>query len=97
MGKTHDPERSTVEHVAQKLAGLYENPFGGKDRGKYRLSARHLRQLCGRRRLYADDLAQLSRALIEEGFVLIDLDNFYVVVSANAFVNYRRANDECLS
>jgi len=28
--------------------------------------------------------------------LLIDMDTFYVVLSANAFVNYRRANEDLL-
>jgi hypothetical protein len=27
----------------------------------------------------------------------VDMDNFYVVMAANTFVNYRRANEECLT
>ncbi len=96
MAKPPTTEHPTAESVAQVLAALYEETFGGKERGKYRISSRHLRELYGRRRLYAEDIVQLSRELLEQGFILIDLDSFYVVVSLNAFVNYRRVNDECL-
>lgn len=96
MVKHPESARFCADRVAQTLAGLYEASFGGKERGKYRISSRHLRDLCGRRRLYAEDIVLLARALFEQGFVLIDLDSFYVVVSMNAFVNYRRVNDECL-
>lgn len=50
----------------------------------------------GRRRLYEDDVKALSRALCERGFVLIDMEGFFVVLSANTFVNYRRANEDSL-
>ena len=75
---------------------LYSKAFGGKENGRYRISAKLVRDLAGRRRLYEDDIRELSRAMLERGFVLIDMDSFLVVMSANTFVNYRRANEECL-
>ncbi|KUO58460.1 MAG: hypothetical protein APF80_01515 [Alphaproteobacteria bacterium BRH_c36] len=86
----------TIGVVADRLAALYNGPFGGKDNGRYRIAAKLVRALAGRRRLYEDDVRDLSRAMIERGFVLIDMDSFFVVMSANTFVNYRRANEECL-
>ena len=82
--------------IADRLAALYEQKFGGKDNGRYRISAKVVRDAMGRRRFYEDDVRALTRALIERGFVLIDMDSFYVVMSANSFVNYRRANEEVL-
>jgi len=83
--------------VADKLAALYAEAFGGKKSGRYRIAARLLRQLFGCRRLYEDDVRMLTRALAQRGYVLVDMDNFFVVMAANTFLNYRRANEECLS
>ncbi len=85
-----------IADTADRIAALYDRPFGGKDSGRYRIPAKLVRQIAGRRRLYEDDIRDLSRALFERGYVLIDLDSFFVVMSTNAFVNYRRANEECL-
>ncbi len=89
-------DSKTLTLAADQLAALYSKPFGGKDNGRYRVSAKLVRELAGRRRLYEDDIRELSRAMLERGFVLIDMDSFFVVMSANTFVNYRRANEECL-
>ncbi|SNR43234.1 hypothetical protein [Puniceibacterium sediminis] len=83
--------------AAQQLAGLYGKNFGGKATGRYRLSSKQVKELLGRKRLYADDIDQLTRAALEEGLVLIDMDSFFVVLSANAFVNYRRVSAEALA
>ena len=48
------------------------------------------------RRMSATQAAGQSRAMLERGYVLIDMDSFFVVMGANTFVNYRRANEECL-
>ena len=86
----------TIDTAADILAGLYARGFGGKPSGRYRIPAKLLRGITGRRRLYAEDIQALSRALFERGFVLIDMDNFYVVMSVNSFVNYRRANSDSI-
>jgi len=85
-----------IPTVADRLAALYEKKFGGKDKGRYRISARLVREAAGRHRLYEDDVRALARALFERGYVLIDMDSFFVVMNANSFVNYRRANEEFL-
>jgi len=85
---------STMERVAKKLAALYAENFGGKPKGRYRIAVKLVRNLAGRRRLYTDDIHDLSRALLELGYVLVDMDSFFVILSANTFVNYRRANEE---
>ncbi len=90
-------ENRTIAEVAIRLAALYDQPFGSKDAGRYRISSKLVRQMAGRRRLYEDDVRNLTRAMLEIGYVLIDMDTFYVVMSANTFVNYRRANEDCLS
>jgi len=83
--------------VADKLAALYADPFGGKKSGRYRIAAKLVRQIAGRRRLYEVDIRDLTRALLERGYVLIDMESFFVVLSANTFVNYRRANEDSVA
>jgi hypothetical protein len=82
--------------VAERLAELYANPFGGKRSGRYRIARKLICSLAGRRRLYEDDVRALTRALLEKGYVLIDLDSYFVVMGTNTFVNYRRANEDSI-
>ena len=89
-------ESEWISSAADRLAGLYACKFGGKASGRYRIAAKLVREMAGRRRLYEDDVRALARALFERGYILIDLDSFFVVMSANSFVNYRRANDDIL-
>lgn len=89
--------QDSLNAAADRLAALYEQPFGGKPKGRYRVAVKLVREMTGRRRLYEDDVRELARAMIERGYVLIDMDSFFVVMSANAFVNYRRVNEEAVS
>ncbi len=82
--------------TAAKLADLYTHEFGGKPSGRYRIPEKLVKELMGRKRLYSEDRTAIARELFELGFVLIDMDSFFVVMSANAFVNYRRVSKEAL-
>ncbi|WP_171206977.1 hypothetical protein [Ruegeria sp. HKCCA0235A] len=88
-------EKDWISGTAGQMAALYDRDFGGKPNGRYRISDKLVRRIAGRKRLYESDIRALSAALLELGYVLIDMDTFYVVMSANSFVNYRRANDDC--
>lgn len=85
-----------LDSVADRLVDLYGRSFGGKSSGRYRIAAKLMRSLAGRRRLYEDDVRLLTRAMLERGYVLIDMENYFVVLSANTFSNYRRANEDGL-
>lgn len=89
-------ESENISNAANRLAEFYDVEFGGKKSGRYRIPAKLMRELVQRQRLYEDDVRALGRALFERGFVLIDMDSFYVVMRANAFINYRRANEDLL-
>lgn len=85
------------EKAALALVELYGKSFGGKASGRFRMPRKLVSDLLGRRRIYAEEIQLLSRALMEQGYVLIDMDSYFVVLSANSFVNYRRANRDCLT
>jgi hypothetical protein len=85
---------SNIEATAARLAQMYSQGFGGKPSGRYRFPRKFLSETMGRRRLYAEDVQNLTRALLEEGYVLIDMESFFVVMSANSFVNYRRVGKD---
>jgi len=90
-------ETTSISAVSEQLARLHSQQFGGKPNGRFRISTKLLRKLARRKRLYEDDIRDLTRAMLERGFVLIDMDGFFVVMSANTFVNYRRANEDVVS
>ncbi len=89
-------ELTNISSAAEALCAMYGRRFGGKASGRYRIATKLLRELADRRRLYEDDIRNLTREMFERGFVLIDMDSFFVVMSANTFVNYRRANDDMI-
>lgn len=81
------------EQIAKHLADIYQDPFGGKHNGRYRISMKHLRQIAGCRRIFQEDLAQISKEMYQMGYSLIDMESFFVVISHKTFVHYRRYSD----
>jgi hypothetical protein len=79
-----------VHHAAEALVELYGMDFAGKRPGKYRISRRFLRDLTGRRRLPEWYIRELFDVLFEEGYVLIDLESYLVVIKQTAFASTRR-------
>lgn len=86
-----------IDNIADRLSRLYDAEFGGKERGRFRIATKLVRQIAGKRRLYEDDICLLGRAMLERGYVLIDMDTFFVILSANTFLNYRRVNESSIN
>jgi hypothetical protein len=79
--------------IAKHLVDIYQNPFGGKHNGRYRISIKHLRQIAGCRRIFQEDMDQICKEMYQLGYSLIDLESFFVVISHKTFTHYRRYND----
>jgi len=79
--------------VAAKLIDFYEEPFGGKQNGRYRISPKNLRRLIQRRRISDEYIRLLTEEMFEQGYIFIDMQSFYVVTSARPLSNYRRLAD----
>ncbi|MEQ8356327.1 MAG: hypothetical protein RH942_12370 [Kiloniellaceae bacterium] len=90
-------EGPTEQQVARQLARLYEVSFGGRERGRYRISMKHLRGLMKRRRLLERQRRRIAEELFELGFVFIDMETFFVVLAQGTFSSYRRVNDRAMA
>ena len=82
--------------VVERLVALYERPFGGKARGRYRVSMKLMRGLFGQRRVWPEQIEAIRRGLYDRGYLLVDMESYCVVVSHQTFASYRRVNDACL-
>lgn len=83
-------------NVAASLVTLYEEPFGGKRRGRYRIPIKLAQRLLGQKRIWPDQIEAVRRALYDRGFVLHDMESYWVVVSQKTFASYRRVNEASL-
>lgn len=90
-------DRPSEREVALHLARLYERGFGGRARGRYRISLKHLKSLMKRRRLLPRQQHRLAEELFELGYVLIDMESFFVVLAQGTFDSYRRVNERAVA
>ena len=88
-----DSDEQGYEAVVERLAALYEQPFGGKKRGRYRISMKLMCRIFKQRRVWPEQCEALRRGLYERGYLLVDLETYFVVVSLQTFANYRRVNE----
>lgn len=82
--------------VADRLAALYDQEFGGKERGRFRISMKHLRALTGRRRVPSSLVQKIAEEMTERGYVFIDLETYFVVLAERTFRGYRRVSDSII-
>ena len=93
---SHSKRGVMHKEIADKLAKLYELPYGGKQRGRFRISTKLFCSLAGRRRLYEDDIRIITRELLERGFILIDMGTYFSILTAATASTYRRVNAEAV-
>lgn len=85
--------RPTVSEVAEELSAFYDQPFGGKPRGRFRVSPKMLRKIAKRQKLSDQYIRDLADELFELGFVLLDMETFYAVAGVRTFASYRRLGE----
>ncbi len=86
-------DRPTARQIAECLAELYGQPFGSKARGRFRISMKHMQAITDRKRVPLDLIQRIGEELFELGYVLIDLETFFVVLAQRTFRSYRRVSD----
>jgi|GEM_PF-1537508 len=82
--------RRNAEDMATILAEIYEKKFGGKARGRYQITRSAFTELSGRRRLKDSFVYKVIDACFDEGYILIDLGNNFVVIDLAVTENYRK-------
>ena len=86
-----------VRLAAERLVELYDLEFGSKERGRYRISMKHMRVLTGRRRIPAAMIRSIGEELFERGYILIDLETYFVILAERTFRSYRRVSDAIIT
>ncbi len=89
--------RPSERQIAEQLAELYEERFGGKERGRYRISMKQMRVLADRKRVPGTFIRKIGEELFELGYVLIDLETFFAILAQGTFRSYRRVSDARLA
>ena len=87
---TEIDDRPGAGRIADLLAALEATAFGGKPSGRFRISRKFLRQFAGRRRLKPDMVEAIADEMFERGYVLVDMESYFVILPQRYFSSYRR-------
>lgn len=80
-----------IREVARKLwRELYEEPFRGKDRGRFCLTREQLRTALDTSRLHASTIERLQDEALTLGLIIIDLDDVFPCIEVRVARRYRR-------
>ncbi len=86
-----------VTKIVRQLAELYRTPLGGKARGRFRISMKLLRKCAGRKRLFSDEIEEIRREFYQQGYILIDMETSFALLSQSIFRNYCRVTEPMLA
>jgi len=87
-----------IEEVAELLyIQVYEAEFGGKTRGRFIVDRGHLKDLLGVKRLHNSTLLRLTDACLEEGLVLIDMDDRIGFAESRYVEKWRKVPDRLVT
>ena len=87
----------TPADVAKELAGIYEKTFGGKKRGRYKISRGSLCRLSSRKRLEDSTIDKITDAAYDIGYIIVNLGEYFAVVEESVMLNYRPVPKSVLS
>jgi len=81
-----------IEEVAAYFnRNIYEESFGGKDRGRFLIDRKQMRDLLGTSKLHDSTLSKLYVACLDEDIIMIDLDDVFAFIEAKMVRKYRKA------
>jgi hypothetical protein len=76
--------------ICDILKEMYGQKFGGKEKGRYRISRSNLRKLMVINRLYDRDVEMIRDEMFQAGFTFLDHEDYFVVIESRTVGNYRR-------
>ena len=80
-----------LEEVAEKLwRNVYEEPFRGKERGRFCLTREQLKRALRVERLHPNTIERLQDVALARGLVIIDLDDLFPCIEVEVIRRYRR-------
>ena len=75
--------------AASDLILFYHSSFGGKMKGRYKIKREHLSSILKNIFLKNNQIEELRYSLLDRGFILIDLDIEFIIMTVVTFNNYR--------
>lgn len=82
-------DHKSAEEMATIIKEIYEKKFGGKRRGRFQISRSMFRRIAGRSNLRDAFVQEVADESLDNGYVLIPIDDALVVIEKRVLDNYR--------
>lgn len=79
----------TAKKMAEIFEEIYEEKFGGKNRGRFQISRSQFRQLGGRKILRDAFIDEVAEECLELGYILISTGDIIAIIEEKVVLNYR--------
>jgi hypothetical protein len=89
--------KKTHSEVCEGLIHFYNEKFGGKLRGRFKIMRKDLMFLARWPRLSEIDVKQLSDLMLEKGYVMVDLDSYFIVIEERIVLGYRKVPNQLIA
>lgn len=87
----------TAEKMAEIIEEIYEEKFGGKNRGRFQISRSQFRQLGGRKNLRDAFIDEVAEECLELGYILIPTGDIIAIIEESVVLNYRNVPKSILN
>ena len=87
----------TPKECASFLAEIYDKAFGDKQSGAHRIDRDALRNITGRPVFHQTVIEDAADWLVERGLMLIDRDQYFVVMRPTVLDRIRQVPDDVLA
>jgi len=79
----------SIQAIVADIRAIYRETFGGKEKGRYKISRANFRLICGRKKLESVFLEKVVSAALEDGFVVVELGDYFCVIAEGTMLSYR--------
>ncbi len=86
----------TPKECADVLAQIYQLSFGDAQSGAYRIQREDLRDITGRPVFHQTIIEDVADWLVEQGLILIDRDDYFIVTSPAMLDGLRKVPKDAL-
>jgi hypothetical protein len=92
-----EQEKTQIQKVAERLAAIHSETFGGKIVGRYRISRAKLLQLLNINMLRDKVIKELEEELFELGFSLMYMDTHFCILEVSVTANWRNVTKKIIN
>jgi len=83
-------EPVTALQVVEIFKKIYDEEFGGRKRGRFRISRELVRKISGRKRLDSRFIEQVTEEGYEQDLIIINREDFFNVIEDRVMDSHRK-------